>query len=151
MLQPPTLTRQECQESLRQESKNPSTFTNPRTGRLTTFGSRTHRELVRDGLMSNDTLKKKSQVPIARPTPRPPTSPRKKPKLEKPPPPIDLTSEDESDMEDGEIEVSKEDRLRIEKYFNDQESSQQEPQETTKPGDRLRAVASPSSSEEEED
>lgn len=59
-------------------------------------------------------------------------------------------------MEDGEIEVSKEDRLRIEKYFNDQESSQQEPakqepQETTKPGDRLRAVASPSSSEEEED
>ena len=142
MLQPPTLTRQ--------ESKNPSTFTNPRTGRLTTFGSRTHRELVRDGLMSNDTLKKKekSQVPIARPTSRVvPTSPRKKPKLEKPPP-IDLTS-DESDMEDGEIELSKENRAQIEKYFNDQESSQQEPQETIKPGDRLRAVASPSSEEED--
>lgn len=122
MLQPPALKRQ--------ETEKPELFKNPRTGRWATYGSRTHRELIRDGVMDQNTLPTRTTTTNNQsPTLLTTQSPRKKAKIIVP-----ESSESETETEDEsesgeEEEYTKEELEQLTKYFS----------QNKKPGDRLRA------------
>ena len=105
MLQPPQLSRQTT-------NNIETSFVNPKTGRKTLYGSRTHRELVRDGYMAYS-LDKSSLNPV---TPQKVEVNRQiKPVLEKT---TDLLPEDEDEGECSD-DYTEEELAALDKYFQE--------------------------------